>query len=151
MRDQGSLLALAASLLVLMVSYWLYRGGHRGELIHIDRAPPLEARFQVDVNRADWPELIQLPGIGETLARRMILEREANGPFQDLDEVTRVSGIGLRTLDKIRPYLLPIPKDTDWAALERGVGAGELDVAGFWSKDLIERASLCLTSVAYLI
>lgn len=102
-----------------MVSAWLYRGGHRGELIHIDRAPPLQAQFQVDVNRADWPELIQLPGIGETLARRMIRERTDNGPFRDLDEVTRVEGIGLRTLDKMRPYLLPIPKDTDWAALEQ--------------------------------
>ena len=118
-RDQGSLLALAASLLVMMVSYWLYRGGHQGQLIHIDRAPALQAQFQVDVNRADWPELIQLPGIGETLARRLILEREENGPYHNLDELTRVSGIGLRTLDKMRPYLLPIPKDTDWAALER--------------------------------
>ncbi len=118
-RDQVSLLALAASVLVMMVSYWAYRGGHRGELIHIDRAPPLTAKFQVDVNRADWPELIQLPGIGETLARRIILERSENGPYQDLGQVTRVDGIGLRTLDKMRPYLLPIPKDTDWAALER--------------------------------
>ena len=103
----------------MMVSFWAYRGGHRGELIHIDRAQPLTAKYQVDVNRADWPELIQLPGIGETLARRMILERTENGPFQNLDEVTRVNGIGLRTLDKMRPYLLPIPKDADWAALER--------------------------------
>ena len=55
LRDQGSLLALAASLLVLMACYWLYRGGQRGELIQIDRAPPLQARFQVDINRADWP------------------------------------------------------------------------------------------------
>ena len=123
-RDQVSLLAVAASLLVLMISYWLYRGGHRGELIHIDRAPPLQAQFLVDVNRADWPELIQLPGIGETLARRMISERAQNGPYQNVDEVTRVEGIGLRTLDKIRPYLMPIPKDTDWAALEQEWAAG---------------------------
>ncbi len=118
LRDQGSLLALAASLLVLMACYWLYRGGQRGELIQIDRASPLQARFQVDINRADWPEMIQLPGIGETLARRVIVERTENGPFLDLDELTRVRGIGLRTLERVRPYLLPIPKDTDWAALE---------------------------------
>lgn len=120
LRDQGSLLALAASLLVLMACYWLYRGGQRGELISIDRAAPLQARFQVDINRADWPEMIQLPAIGETLARRVILERNENGPFRDLDEITRVRGIGLRTLERIRPYLLPIPKDTDWAAVEWG-------------------------------
>jgi competence protein ComEA len=122
LRDQGSLLALAASLLVLMGCYWLYRGGQRGELIQIDRASPLQARFQVDINRADWPEMIQLPGIGETLARRVIVERTENGPFLDLDELTRVNGIGLRTLERVRPYLLPIPKDTDWAAIESDNG-----------------------------
>ncbi len=122
LRDQGSLLALAASLLVLMGCYWLYRGGQRGELIQIDRASPLQARFQVDINRADWPEMIQLPGIGETLARRVIVERTENGPFLDLDELTRVFGIGPRTLERVRPYLLPIPKDTDWAAIESNDG-----------------------------
>jgi competence protein ComEA len=122
LRDQGSLLTLAASLLVMMACYWLYRGGQRGELIQIDRAAPLQARFQVDINRADWPEMIQLPGIGETLARRVILERTENGPFLDLDELTRVNGIGLRTLERVRPYLLPIPKDTDWAAIESDNG-----------------------------
>ncbi len=122
LRDQGSLLALAASLLVLMGCYWLYRGGQRGELILIDRAPPLQARFQVNINRADWPEMIQLPGIGETLARRVIVERTENGPFLDIDELTRVNGIGLRTLERVRPYLLPIPKDTDWAAVEMDNG-----------------------------
>ncbi len=120
LRDQGSLLALVASLLVLMACYWLYRGGHRGELIEIDRAPPLMARFQVDINRADWPELIQLPGIGETLARRVITERTVSGPFLDVDALTRVNGIGPRTLERLRPYLLPIPKDTDWAATDVG-------------------------------
>jgi competence protein ComEA len=120
LRDQGTLLALVVSLLVLMACYWLYHGGHRGELIEIDRAPPLVAHFQVDINRADWPEMIQLPGIGETLARRVISERSTNGPFRDVDDLTRVNGIGLRTLDRIRPYLLPIPKDTDWAATDVG-------------------------------
>ncbi len=60
LRDQGSLLALAASLVVLMACYWLYRGGQRGELIQIDRASPLQARFQVDINRADCSEWTSL-------------------------------------------------------------------------------------------
>jgi len=120
LRDQGSLLALVSSLLVLMACYWFYHGGHRGDLIEIDRASPLQARFQVDINRADWPEMIQLPGIGETLARRVIVERSENGPFRAVDDLTRVNGIGPRTLERMRPYLSPIPKDTDWAATEVG-------------------------------
>jgi len=117
-RDQGSLWVLAASLLVMTWSYWWYHGGQQGSLIDIDRASPLEARFQVDINRADWPEIIQLPGLGETLARRVLSERQENGPFRDLEDLVRVHGIGPKTLERIRPYLLPIPKDTDWAAVE---------------------------------
>lgn len=116
--DQNVLLVLTTGLLLLMCGYWWYQGGHRGELIEIDRAPPLQASYSVDINRADWPELIQLPGLGETLAKRVLTERDQNGPFRDLDELVRVHGIGQRTLEKLRPYLLPIPKDTDWAALE---------------------------------
>jgi competence protein ComEA len=118
--QQQSLLVLVASCLVLMASYWLYLGGHRGRLIEIDRADPLTATYAVDVNRADWPEIVQLPGVGETLARRIISDRHEHGPFRDIDDLDRVDGIGLRTLERIRPYLMPIPKDSDWAGLELG-------------------------------
>jgi competence protein ComEA len=53
-------------------SYCLWRGTVRGRLIEIDRAPPLTAQFEVDINQAPWPELAQLPGIGETMARRIV-------------------------------------------------------------------------------
>lgn len=115
-RDQAGLFVLAASGLLLTISYWVYHGGHRGQLIEIDRAPPLSAKYLVDVNKADWPEIIQLPGLGEVLAQRVIADRQNRGPFRDLDDLTRVDGIGAKTLEKIRPYLMPIPKDTDWAA-----------------------------------
>ena len=113
-----SLLVLVASCLLALACHWLYLGGHRGQLIEIDRADPLTAKYLVDINRADWPEIVQMPGVGETLARRIISDRQEYGPFKDLDDLDRVDGIGLRTLERMRPYLLPIPKDTDWAGLE---------------------------------
>jgi competence protein ComEA len=113
-----SLLVLVSSCLVLMAGYWFYLGGHRGQLIEIDRADPLTAKYEVDINRADWPEMVQLPGLGETLARRIITDRQQRGPFRDIDDLNRVQGIGLRTLERIRPYLVPIPDDADWAGLE---------------------------------
>ncbi|MEM8946708.1 MAG: helix-hairpin-helix domain-containing protein [Planctomycetota bacterium] len=116
-RDQSGIYALAVSALFATLCYWLYHGGHRGQLVEIDRAAPREAKFLVDVNSADWPEIIQLPGLGEVLAQRVIADRNDNGPFTDIDDLTRVSGIGAKTLEKIRPYLMPIPKDTDWAAV----------------------------------
>jgi len=117
-REQGSLLVLVTSALVMTCCYWWYLGGQRGDFIEIDRAAPLQASYTVDINRADWPEFIQLPGLGKTLAQRILADRQQNGPFQELEDLERVSGIGPRTLERIRPYLLPIPKDTDWAALD---------------------------------
>jgi len=114
-RDQTSVAVLAASALLLLAAAWWRHGGLRGELVDIDRAPPLIAKFQVDVNRADWPELIQLPGVGQVLAERLIAERQRDGAFRSIDDLERVRGIGPRTLDRIRPYLLPIPTDQEWA------------------------------------
>ena len=48
----------------------------------------------VDLNTAGMEELDTLPGIGESLARRIIAYREANGPFGSIEEIMEVSGIG---------------------------------------------------------
>ncbi|MCA9230838.1 MAG: helix-hairpin-helix domain-containing protein [Planctomycetales bacterium] len=117
-RDQGTLLVVVSCSLAMIGCYWWYHGGQRGELINIDRAPPLQARYQVDINKAEWPEIIQLPGLGKTLAQRILNDRELNGEFRELEDLQRVSGIGPRTLERIRPFLLPIPKDTDWAGVD---------------------------------
>ena len=113
------MLVLTAALLLMSISYWFYRGGHRGELIEIERAGQRYAEYLVDINSADWPEIIQLPGLGEKLAQRILLDRKENGPFLQIEDLERVSGIGPKTLEKIRPYLLPIPDDQAWAGLEK--------------------------------
>lgn len=102
---------LAASALALLAAAWWRHGGPRGEMVDVDRAAPQVARFQVDVNRAEWPELIQLPGVGQVLAERWIAERERGGEFRSHDDLGRVRGLGPRTLERIRPYLLPLPND----------------------------------------
>jgi competence protein ComEA len=57
---------------------------------------------KVNINRAEAWLLEALPGIGATLAQRIIEYRENNGPFHNIDELTRVEGIGTTTLEKIR-------------------------------------------------
>jgi len=117
-RDQATLAVVLGSVLIMIWGYWRLQGGHRGELIDIDRAIPLHAKYEVDINKAEWPELVQLPGMGPVLAQRLVDDRVQNGPFTDLDDLRRVLGIGQRTLERIRPFLIPIARDTDWAAVE---------------------------------
>jgi competence protein ComEA len=107
--DQATIGALVLAALVCMTAWWYQQGGVDGRLIEIDREPKRQARFLVNVNEADWPELAQLPGIGQTLAQRIVASREERGPFLDHSELRRVRGIGPKTLEKMRPYLRPIP------------------------------------------
>lgn len=57
---------------------------------------------KVNVNRATEAELQTLTGIGPSKAAAIIRDREENGPFETVDELTRVSGIGEKTLENIR-------------------------------------------------
>jgi len=107
--DQAAVAALVTLALVGMGGYWVVQGGPRGELIQIDRADPLTARYLVDINKAEWLELAELPDIGETLAQRIVDSRQTQGAFRDHDDLRRVRGIGPRTLEKMKPYLLPMP------------------------------------------
>ena len=59
----------------------------------------------INVNRATKAEFDSLTGIGPVLASRIINYRSANGPFLALDDLLKVSGIGSKTLERIRPRL----------------------------------------------
>jgi competence protein ComEA len=58
-----------------------------------ERAVPL------DVNRASEAELARLPGVGPTLAARIVAAR----PFEAVDELRRVRGLRRSTLERLRP------------------------------------------------
>jgi competence protein ComEA len=105
--DQTVVAALVVAAVAATAWWWFANGGRR--LIEVDRADQLTARFEVDVNAADWPELLQLPGIGPKMAQRILDSRKENGPFVDIEDLRRVHGIGPKTLERIRPYLKPLP------------------------------------------
>ena len=48
----------------------------------------------ININSADEATLDRLPGIGPALAQRIIEYRQTNGPFQTIEEIMRVRGIG---------------------------------------------------------
>ena len=84
-------------------------------LLEQTRAPRLrplvEARtspppvYVVNINHAAWPELTLLPGIGPTLAKRIVAERRRGGLYRTPDDLMRVSGIGPRKLAALRPHV----------------------------------------------
>jgi competence protein ComEA len=51
-------------------------------------------RAVLNVNRATAIELERLPGIGPALARRIVADREAQGPFATVAALDRIPGIG---------------------------------------------------------
>jgi competence protein ComEA len=110
--DQVTVAALIAFGLAALAWHWLASGGKSGRLIEIDHVDPLSAQFKIDVNTADWPEFATLPDVGETTARRIVEYRQRNGPFQSLDDLRQVRGIGPKTMERLRPYFLPVSPPT---------------------------------------
>jgi competence protein ComEA len=58
-----------------------------------------------DVNTADAAALAMLPGIGKTIAARIVAVRERDGPFANLDELLDVAGMTEGKLARAEPYL----------------------------------------------
>ena len=113
---EKGILALTAAFLLVTVGYFL---GQRsaGEPYSVSAqtiwteevgagAEPEEADIPlVNINTASAEELQALPGIGQVRAESIVADRQANGPFQIPEDITRVSGIGQGTLEAILDYI----------------------------------------------
>ena len=62
-------------------------------------------RVRVDINKASEDVLCLLPGIGEALSSAIVACRLENGPYQTVEDLLSVYGIGQAKLDAIRPYI----------------------------------------------
>lgn len=60
----------------------------------------------VNINTASSEQLQLLPRIGPALAERIINFRELNGPFKAPEELVAVKGIGERSLENLKPYVV---------------------------------------------
>ena len=59
----------------------------------------------ININRATKPEFDSLAGIGPVIAARIVTFRNQNGPFMFIEDLLKVSGVGPKTLEKIRSRL----------------------------------------------
>lgn len=56
----------------------------------------------ININTADALALEELPGVGPSTAAKIVADREANGPFASVDDLSRVSGIGPKKLEQLK-------------------------------------------------
>lgn len=63
------------------------------------------ATFSVSLNQGTLEDLMRLPGIGESLAKRIIDYRTTFGFFQKIEDVMRIKGIKQGLFDKIKAYI----------------------------------------------
>jgi competence protein ComEA len=116
--DQTAVAGLALVSLAAIGTWIFLQGSMSRRMIEADRVELQSVRFQVDINRAEVPELLQLPGIGEVLAARIIESRQKDGPFAEPADLRRVRGIGPKIFERLRPFLLPMPRNTKVAGVK---------------------------------
>lgn len=108
--DQIFVGTLLASAFVLLSVHWLRLSDWGRQPVEVDRLPARQYQYALEINDATWVEWAQLDGIGETLARRIVADRQTKGPFAGIDDLLRVRGIGPKKLDQMRPFLTIEPE-----------------------------------------
>jgi competence protein ComEA len=68
-------------------------------------ARPLKHGETIDPDAATLAELLRLPRVGPALARAIVADRAAKGPFGSLAGLDRVPGIGPKLLASLEPHL----------------------------------------------
>lgn len=103
-RDQWLVVIVSVAVVILLAVKWQ-------NLRYIDRSEVIVQRgsedigYQIDLNSATWVELTQLRGVGPVTAKLIVSDREEVGPFSSIDDLTRVKGIGPKTVEKNRRWL----------------------------------------------
>ncbi|MDR1959044.1 MAG: helix-hairpin-helix domain-containing protein [Planctomycetaceae bacterium] len=101
---QQSLLRVIGLSVILFLTGFLF---HEKVLFcpaEFGQTEPNELRFSLDLNTAPKEEILLLPGIGETLAER-ILEYRKSGRFRSSNDVVEIRGIGPKKKAALVPYL----------------------------------------------
>lgn len=109
-RELRVLLAAAAIVLLsLLAVEGIRRLTWRGELRVENARETIGLPARIDVNAAKDYELCLLPGIGEKTAKAIIDYRDEHGPFERIEDLQRVRGIGPKTVERLRPHLMCVP------------------------------------------
>jgi len=103
--DQFTVLWLLLGLLICIpVWLWFCESGKTNISFSVEH-PTRELHYLVDLNNAPKSELLQLSGIGETLAGRIVEYRNDVAPFKDVTDIEKIHGIGVKKREAATPYV----------------------------------------------
>lgn len=70
-----------------------------------DPVPETTTDSRININTASKTQLMELPGIGDIIADRIIAYRTAHGPFQSIEDLMNVEGIGEKKMQQIEIWI----------------------------------------------
>lgn len=96
-----------AAILMLLVAYDLLPDSGQPPQVDIDQLTLTQflQLSSIDINHATQEELMEIYGIGEALSRGIIQYREQEGPYDSVEALLEVPGIGPKRLEMMRKYV----------------------------------------------
>lgn len=97
MHGEGWVIAVALALVLALcfaVELWRLPKKSSVQPVHALDLQALARTEMVNLNLADATQLASLPGIGSTLAERIVEYRAANGDFASIEGIMNVPGVG---------------------------------------------------------
>jgi len=113
-KQQWILIGITGIFLCLLVGIFVGRN-LTGAYVPIDNAinttgqnttdEPQDNNGKIDLNTATLQQLQLLPGVGETIAQRILDYRSEHNSFNSVEDLMNVSGIGEKKFEEIKPYV----------------------------------------------
>jgi competence ComEA-like helix-hairpin-helix protein len=99
---------LCLLLIFLAVGLWMQNLKHSRKIIKIipgELDKVIQEKASINPNLATKEQLALLPGIGLSLAEKIIVFRNQGGAFCTAEDLLKVKGLGRKKLERIRQYL----------------------------------------------
>ncbi|MBP3831147.1 MAG: helix-hairpin-helix domain-containing protein [Clostridia bacterium] len=87
-----------------IIEHYITQDSGKGVIVSEDKSSE-NLSLVININTANETELEQLPGIGASIAGRIIDYRNKNGKFKAIEDIKNVTGIGETKFEKIKDFI----------------------------------------------